>query len=301
MAPPAVVTGKINGSGGTNTLEFLGSSPVTVNLQTSSATDTGGFANIQSFVGSATIADTLVGANTTNTWSITATNEGSVNSVAFSGFANLTGGTAMDAFVFGAGARVTGKINGGGGGDWLDYAAYTTPVTVNLSAGTATGAGGGITKIQNVRGGQGGNTLTGSSQGNILIGGAGTNTIKGGSGRSILIGGKGKDSVTGGSASDILIGGYTGYDSSSLANDVALEAILTEWQSGDSYATRISKIKAGVGSGGADKFVWGTTVHDNASANANTLNGAGGSGGTNWFFANVAHTTTNKTSTEQLN
>ena len=74
---------------------------------------------------------------------------------------------------------------------------------------------------------------------------------------------------------------------------MALEAIFNEWQSADSYSTRISKIKAGVGSG--SKFVWGTTVHDNSTSNANTLTGGGGSTGTNWFFANLSHTTTNKT------
>jgi hypothetical protein len=81
----------------------------------------------------------------------------------------------------------------------------------------------------------------------------------------------------------------------------ALQAILAEWQSSDSYATRISKIEAGVGAGSADKLIWGTTVHDNASTSASTLTGAGGMNGTNWFFGNLAHTTTKKTATEQLN
>ena len=111
------------------------------------------------------------------------------------------------------------------------------PVTVNLALGTATRATGGVTGIQNVRGGQGIDTLTGDSQGNVLIGGAGTNTIDGGTGRSILIGGTGDDSIAGGSGSDILIAGSTSYDAASLANGLALEAILTEWQStSDSYA-----------------------------------------------------------------
>ena len=82
---------------------------------------------------------------------------------------------------------------------------------------------------------------------------------------------------------------------------MALESILAEWQSADSYTIRISRIKSGVGSGGADKLVWGTTVFDNASTNSNTLTGAGGASGTNWFFANVSHTKTNKTLTEALN
>ncbi len=274
----------------------------TVNLATSTATKTGGFANIQALVGSSSSADTLIGPNATNTWSITAVNGGVVGSFSFSGIENLTGGSGLDVFVLAAGKSISGKINGGGGSDdWLDYAAYTTTVTINLAANTATGVAGGIANIRNVRGGQGGNTLTGNALGNILIGGAGANTIVGGTGRSLLIGGKGKDTITGHSGGDILIAGYTDDDTSTLAHDLALDSILAEWQSANSYATRISHIKLGGGLNGSNKLVWGVTVHDNAASNANTLTGGGGASGRNWFFANVSHTKTNKTAAEQLN
>jgi Ca2+-binding RTX toxin-like protein len=241
--------------------------------------------------------NTLVGPNTTNTWEITGTDAGTLDgTVAFSSVQNLTGGTGLDAFVFSAGQKVTGTINGGGGGDWLDYAAYTTPVTVNLAAGTATGVGGGIANIQNVRGSQGGNTLTGDAQGNILIGGAGADTIVGGSGRSILIGDKGPDTITAGSGDTILIGGFTDFDSSSVAHDLALESILAEWQSSNSYATRISHIKNGGGLNGSNTLVFGVTVHDDGSAN--TL--IGGSGN-DWFFKGIHDTIKNFRKGEQVN
>jgi hypothetical protein len=98
-----------------------------------------------------------------------------------------------------------------------------------------------------------------------------------------------------------LIAGYTDYDSSSLANDLALESILAEWQSANSYTTRISHIKNGGGLNGSNRLVWGTTVHDNSLARANTLIGGGGLGGQNWFFANQTHTIINKTLSEKLN
>jgi hypothetical protein len=303
FAPGGSVSGKVVGGGGTNTLDYSGDggAAATINLAASTATRTGGFANIENLVGSTSSADKLIGPNTTNTWSINANNGGTVDSFHFSGIENLTGGSGLDVFVFAAGKSVSGKIDGGGGGsDWIDYAAYTTPVAVNLATGTATGVGG-IANIRNVRGGQGGDTLTGDAQGNVLIGGAGTNTIVGGTGRSILIGGKGKDTITGHSGGDILIAGYTDYDPSSLANDLALDSILAEWQSAKSYATRISDIKNGGGLNGSKKLVWGTTVHDNAVSNANKLTGGGGASGQNWFFANVSHTKTNKTAGEQLN
>ena len=69
------------------------------------------------------------------------------------GIENLKGGSASDVFQFQNGKGVTGSINGGGGGDWLDFSAYTTPVIVNLGTGQATGEAGGISNIQNVHGG----------------------------------------------------------------------------------------------------------------------------------------------------
>jgi hypothetical protein len=238
--------------------------------------------------------DTLFGPNVNATWSITNTNAGNVAGVSFSNMPNLTGGKGVDVFKFSNGKGVAGTINGGGGGDWLDYASYATPVTVNLAAGTATGVGDGVTNVPNVRGGQGGNVLTGNALGNILIGGAGANTINGGSGRSILISDEGLATVKGGSADDIVIGGYTNYDASSLANDLALEAILAEWQSSDSYLTRISRIKAGLPGGYA--LVWGTTVHDTGKADSLT-----GGGGMSWFFEGPLDTVTDHQAGEQIN
>ncbi len=288
------VSGTINGGTGSNTLNYSnhGATAITVNLQTDTATGTGSFAAIKTLVGG-TGSNTLTGPNATNTWKITGTNAGNVAGVTFSAFQNLTGGTGMDIFKFSAGKNVTGAIKGGGGSDWLDYSSYTTPVTVNLQTGAATGVGTKVTNVHNVRGGQDGNTITGDAKGGILIGGAGVDTITGGSGRSILIGHKGADKVTGGSSDDIVIGGYTSYDGSSTANDQALEAILTEWQSSDSYSTRIAKITAGVS--GA-KFVWGITVLDDGAANTLT-----GSAGMNWFFKGAHDTITDLQSGEVVN
>ena len=60
--------------------------------------------------------------------------------------------------------------DGHAGSNWIDYSNYRAAVTVNL-AGSATGLTG-IWNIQNVIGGDFGNTLTGNSQSNILIGGS---------------------------------------------------------------------------------------------------------------------------------
>ena len=118
----------------------------------------------------------------------------------------------------------------------------------------------------------------------------------GGSGRSILVGDKGPDKITAGSGDTILIGGFTDFDSSSIAHDLALESILAEWQSSNSYATRISHIKSGGGLNGSNRLVFGVTVHDDGSANA-LIGGIGN----DWFFEGTQDTIKNKRQGEQVN
>jgi hypothetical protein len=188
--------------------------------------------------------------------------------------ANGGGLTTVDTVVFSNGAGLSGgRIDGGVGVDWLDYAAYTTPVTVNLSTNTATGVGGGVYNILGVRGGHGGNNnLTGGAQGNILVGDGNNNMITGVGVRNVLIGGPGHAVIHGGPAGDLIVGGHTTYDTPVL-NPAALDAIFAEWQSADSYWTRVAKITAGVPPMAA-KFVLGTTVFDVVpSDNINPGNG----------------------------
>jgi hypothetical protein len=231
-------------------------------------------------------SNTLVGANVPETWSITGANTGKVGNVSFSKVANLVGGSAADVFKFSAGGSLSGRLNGSGGGDWLDYSGLpaTLPVTVNLVTGAATDVAGGVSNIQNVRGGPGNDTLTGG-RGNILIGGAGSNRLidayagSAAAGRSLLIGGAGSSNLTAGAAGDILIAGTTTFD----ANYAALQSILAEWQSADSYLLRFQRLEglATGGLNGTNKLVWGSTVKD--TDRASVLNGGAG---LDWFFAN---------------
>jgi hypothetical protein len=97
-----------------------------------------------------------------------------------------------------------------------------------------------------------GSTLKATGSGHCgLIGGVGNDTITDtGSGSNILIGDAGSNTLVG-NGQDILIGGPTLYDKDTPASIAALDAILAEWTSNDPYATRIAKITAGVGPGGA--------------------------------------------------
>jgi hypothetical protein len=287
------VSGKIDGgAAGTNTLDYSASgSAATVNLQTKTATSIGTtWANINAALGTGT-TDTLVGANTTNTWNLTSTNAGNVNGTfAFTGFPNLTGGSGADTYTFSAGAGVTGVIDGQGGTNALNYAAYSTGLYVNLLSALATGTGG-IHNIRNVTGGLGNDILVGDANADVF-----TETA----GRNILIGGAGADTLTGGSGGDILIGGTTDYDT----NAAALQALLANWTRTDlDYSHRVALLLTGVSytdsSGSHTAALNSTTVHDDAVVD--TLTGGSGPNPSNWFFAHQTGSAKDKVNNRKAN
>jgi RTX calcium-binding nonapeptide repeat (4 copies) len=235
----------------------------------------------------------LIGPNTSTAWRISGRDRGALGRVSFVSFANLVGGPGVDRFQFAPSGQLSGTIDGGRGGDWLDYSQFRAAVTVNLTTGAATAVRGGVANIQNVRGGPRGNTLTGNALGNILVGGAGADVLKGGSGRSVLIGGRGNDTVTGGSVDDILIGGTTDFD----ARDDALQSILMEWQRTDrTYVQRIADLTNGGGLNRGNKLIFGKTVHDDGGSNVLT-----GGSGLDWFLKGKSDRITDRQTGEVVN
>ncbi|HTQ15442.1 MAG TPA: calcium-binding protein, partial [Rhizomicrobium sp.] len=94
---------------------------------------------------------------------------------------------------------------GGAGIDTLSYAGAMQSVTVDLTAGKASGADIGndtLSGIENAIGGAGGDTINGTSGNNVLSGGAGNDTITGGGGQDTLDGGAGNDILNGGANAD---------------------------------------------------------------------------------------------------
>jgi Ca2+-binding RTX toxin-like protein len=123
-----------------------------------------------------------------------------------------------------------------------------------------------------IDGGAGNDQIQGGGGPNVLLGNTGNDFIFGGSNRDILIGGDGKDQLFGRGSGDILIGGQTTHDS----NSAELLAILAEWTSSDSYATRIDKLRNGTGGLPA---LNSTTVLDDGVADH-----LFGGFGQDWFF-----------------
>ncbi|HEX8622867.1 MAG TPA: M10 family metallopeptidase C-terminal domain-containing protein [Allosphingosinicella sp.] len=219
------------GGAGIDTVSFAsrGSAPVTVNLATLTAQNTG--------AGTKTIT-------------------GFENVRATSGNDSVTGDGGDNVF-FESGGNDT--YNGAAGSDTLDYSAATSTVSVNLNTltGQNTGTYGGtdtITNMENVVGaaffanvlqgntaanrlvgGSAADTLVGNNGNDTLIGGAGNDTLlagsnqalddgsadvlEGGEGSDLLAGGQGNDILRGGDGNDTLIGGISNTAGQAFVND----------------------------------------------------------------------------------
>jgi hypothetical protein len=156
--------------------------------------------------------DTLIGpTNTWNSWEITSVNKGTLNgSLAFQGVDNLRGGASGDEFIFRSSGYVTGEIRGGYGyPDTLNYTQLTWGVQVDLKNATASAVGGRVFEIENVWGGEGGDTLVGNDIANVLMGNGGDDVLRGLGGEDWLVGGLHNDVLDGGHdyTADHLIGG----------------------------------------------------------------------------------------------
>jgi hypothetical protein len=108
--------------------------------------------------------------------------------------------------------------------------------------------------------------------------------LVGGSGRDLLIGGGGTDNLVAGAGDDILIGGTTSYDSNTASNLAALAATMGEWDSADSYSTRVSDLL----NGGGQNVVNGLPILLNSSkivTDNKPNNLIGSTTALDWFFA----------------
>ena len=180
-------------------------------------------------------------------------------------FEDVTGGAGNDIFT---GNAANNRLEGGLGNDSLKGMAGND--TLFGDAGN-----------DSLLGGLGADTLDGGTDNDVLDGEADADSLMGGTGRDLLIGGAAADTLVGGADEDILIGGTT----SLSGNTAALTAIMAEWTSANSYATRIANLLNGGGANGTTKLNT-TNVQNDANA-ADTLNGsavAPNNSDLDWFF-----------------
>jgi len=124
-----------------------------------------------------------------------------------------------------------------------------------------------------IDGGADNDKLFGGDGPNVLLGGPGHDMLFGSAARDVLIGGEGPDLLHGFRNDDILIGGSTLHD----GDLPRLMQILAEWNSSDSFNTRMMKLSTGAnGLPPLDSM----TVMDDGMVDRLI-----GGPGTNWYFA----------------
>ena len=149
---------------------------------------------------------------------------GTGNDTIYGGTGNdrVNGGLGDDELLGDAGADT---LSGGPGADTADYSSTSASLTITIDGRANDGARNErdsvALDVENVLGGSGNDSITGSPAANELDGGTGDDTITGGSGDDLIDGGTGNDSVSGGIGNDAIDGG-TGNDSlvGGVGNDV---------------------------------------------------------------------------------
>jgi|GEM_PF-3074838 len=140
---------RVDGAGGTDTLNFQHGGLVEADLKNGTA---GGlqFSAVERLI-AGNIGSTLIAADASNSWTLDSAESGSIRylistggdviNVAFDGFGNLVGGAADDQFTLQVGASVSGAIDAGAGNDGVSLQAMTTDMHVATAAGVSLPAG----------------------------------------------------------------------------------------------------------------------------------------------------------------
>ncbi len=139
----------------------------------------------------------------------TGVNAGGGASFGFAGHVErLLLGSGHDTLNLASGLSSTMTVVGGNGSDTLNYSTWgsSSPVSVNLQTGAASGLGAAL-DFENAIGGAGNDTLIGSSANNTLDGAAGNDSLSGVEGNDSLLGQQGDDTLLGAAGQDTLVGG----------------------------------------------------------------------------------------------
>lgn len=168
------------------------------------------------------------------------------------GNANLTGGANNNVFTV-SGWTGSGKIDGAGGTDQIVVVRDTDMALTNTSL---VAMGFGALTLASVETAN----LSGGDSANRIVANAFT---------------LGAVTLQGGNGDDILIGGT----SSLSSNLTALNAIMAEWTSANSYATRVANLLNGGGANGTTKLNNTSVQNDSSAADKLT-----GSSDMDWFF-----------------
>jgi hypothetical protein len=115
----------------------------------------------------------------------------------------------------------------------------------------------------------------------VLDGGTGNDHLFGGAGRNLLIGGTGADTIMGGRSDDVFVPGSSKYE----GNAKALNSIMADWSSNQSFATRKANLNGtGSGTGPNGQIFLKTGATDPTVLPDGAVDHFFGSGGHDWFL-----------------
>ncbi len=195
---------------------------------------------------------------------------------------SINGGAGRDVLRGGAGGDV---LDGGDGVDWVQYNGSSAGVSVDLTPAAGTGlqtASGGdaqgdsLLNVENVRGSNHDDTLTGSDVANRLFADGGDDQIDAGGGNDVVNGGAGADSMDGGDGFDML--DYRGSSAGVIVNLTADQITgLQSASGGDAQGDEIRNFERVIGSGQNDVLTGNTGRNVLSGGNGgDRLDGAGG-------------------------
>jgi Ca2+-binding RTX toxin-like protein len=149
-------------------------------------------------------------------------------------------------------------LNGGGGIDRADYRSADGAVQVDLAAGSSSGADGNdtLTSIENIRGSDFGDILTGDNNANAIEGRMGNDAIYGGQGQdtALYAGAKSGYTVTRVGA------GYTVTDTNTADGDEGTDTLSgIEWLQFSDGATKLGRVLADTSGDGKSDLMWRNT------------------------------------------
>ena len=193
-------------------------------------------------------------------------NDNNDSLVGVTGSDSLDGGNGNDTINGGLG---NDTLIGNTGTDWLNYAAETGAVTVNLTTNRATLAGGddSLSGFEGLLSGSGHDLITGGTGAETVYAEAGNDSVAAGTGNDWVDGGTGNDTLNGGDGNDTLDGDagndFASYASATAAVDVQLTSVGNGSASGAAGSDSLSGIEGLIGSDHNDTMIGG--------AGANTI------------------------------
>ncbi|MEM9217378.1 MAG: S8 family serine peptidase [Cyanobacteria bacterium P01_F01_bin.150] len=185
-------------------------------------------------------------------------------------------------------------MDGGTGTDLIDHTAWNGAYTFDMATGTTNYGGERYTNFENVKMGNGSDSVAGNASANTIYGGGGNDTLRGAYGRDTLYGGSGNDNILsdgdggfyyGEAGDDVMFSGLGGetmdggtgtdlIDHTAWNGDYTFNMVTGTTNYGGERYTNFENVKMG---GGNDKVV-GTTGVNNISTGAGNDSLIGGNG-----------------------